>query len=195
MEFALIVLGFAMFFFFVFKRKVGGPIGLSIKVESSFISFLEDDLIMKDFSKILKEDVELVRLLSMIKAWKTKLPDGDINWLALISLTDETKKYFDFQPDAFRISKKLIESNSYQVFAQKRKFNERDNEVMELLIYWMILRDNFKYMAVNVYLGKDVRDDSSFTNGYRKTYVTIADLVDLADRNSATAKKEKQNNL
>jgi hypothetical protein len=38
-----------------------------------------------------------------------------------------------------------------------------------------------------------------FFTGYkidcRKTYFTIADLVDLADRNSAATKKEKLNNL
>jgi hypothetical protein len=40
-----------------------------------------------------------------------------------------------------------------------------------------------------------VEDFPGFKIDYRKTYVTIADLVDLADRNSAAAKKEKLNNL
>jgi hypothetical protein len=184
-----------LFFIYLIKKKVAGHIGISNKVESSFSKLLDNKSVMTELSSILRKEGDLVVLLKKISLWRNNLPNRDINWLELIALNSESKKDYDFQTDALRISQTLLASEAYKFFSESMKFSERDDEVMELIIYWMILSDNFKYTAINVLLGRNVEDFPGYKIDYRRTCVTIADLVDLADRNSVAAKKEKLNNL
>jgi hypothetical protein len=189
--FTIVAIILLLFFVWLKIKKVAGHIGISSNLESSFGKLLDDKSIMTEFSSILRKEGDLIALLMKFSHWRNNLPNRDINWLELIALNSDTKKDYDFQTDAIRISQNLLASDSYKFFSASMKFSERDDEVMELIVYWMILRDNFKYTAINVLLGSIVEEFSGIKNDYRKTYVTIADLVDLADRNSAAAKKGK----
>jgi hypothetical protein len=130
------------------RSKHWDDVGLSKEAQAALPFIYKDSALIKDFAKILKDEGDLEIFFKKIdtlnqKNWKDKFyrgdkPSGEWDWEEIWF-----GKSYEFQPDAKRVSNKLIKTNSYKIFSKKHSLSKEDDAMMEKLFYWIITRPNF----------------------------------------------------
>jgi hypothetical protein len=133
-------------------------LGLSQEVKDSLEHIYTDKALLSDFAKILNDEGDVDKLLKKIASQTKRNSFGD--WSELSFLDAKTIQNYKFQADAKRISDKLVKTNSYKAFSRRHKFTKKDDEMMKLLFYWIVTRNDFKDTAKDILLGS-IKDKNS----------------------------------
>lgn len=125
------------------RNNWGRNVGLSKEALRALDNIFYDKRLVYEIANILREEADIDALVKKIlKDIKFRNDGGE--WSRLSKLDDKTIKNYSFQIDAKRISDKIVKTDSFKVFARRNYLSDHDQEMMNRLFYFFVIKSGFE---------------------------------------------------